>query len=395
MNMRPRRKPSSMPMRAAPKLAIQQLIDSKPDPAKIDKFLAGRSVPIVEGPSCTFIWRGEANGVSLRHWIFGLESANALARLPGTDLWYLTLDIPHGSRVEYKFEIHRHDRSEWIEDPLNPHRARDPFGANSVLQGEGYAVPDWVKPDPTSRPGLIEPFGFHSKAFGGMRTGKLYLPARFRKTRLYPLVVVHDGSDYVNFASMKTVLDNLIERLEIPDLIVAFTDSPDRIREYPNDERHARFLTEELLPDLTARLPLIDRPQARCLMGASFGAVAAFSTAYRYPGVWGRLLLQSGSFAFTDIGKTNRRGPLFDKVVEFVNQVRANPMAVSERIFMSCGVYESLIYENRSLVPLLDSTGMQVKFVEARDGHNWENWRDRLREGLSWLFPGPLMFIYE
>ena len=57
-------------------------------------------------------------------------------------------------------------------------------------------------------------------------------------------------------------------------------------------------------------------------MGASFGAVAVFSTARAaIPGFWGRLLLQSGSFAFTDIGKRNRRGPLFDRVVEFVNQL--------------------------------------------------------------------------
>ena len=130
-------------------------------------------------------------------------------------------------------------------------------------------------------------------------------------------------------------------------------------------------------------------------MGASFGGVAALSTAYRYPGFYGRLLLQSGSFAFTDIGRRNRRGPLFDRVVEFVNNFREKPSAISERVFVSCGVYESLIYENRSLVPLLDATGMQVKFVEARDGHNWENWRDRLREGMSWLFPGPLMMVYE
>ncbi len=38
---------------------------------------------------------------------------------------------------------------------------------------------------------------------------------------------------------------------------------------------------------------------------------------------------------------------------------------------------------------------MQVRFREANDGHNWENWRDRLREGLSWLFPGPLWHVYE
>ncbi|MBX3227916.1 MAG: DUF3327 domain-containing protein [Labilithrix sp.] len=382
--------PSSLP-----RLAIHELIGTKPTPEKIDKWLDGRTIPIVEGRSCTFIWRGEANAVNLRHWIFGLETANALARIEGTDLWYLTLEIPENSRVEYKFELVREKGFKWVEDPRNPNRARDPFGANSVLQSDGYAFPDWAKYDATSRPGYLEPFSFHSKAFGGMRSGKIYLPARFRKSRLYPILVVHDGTDYINFAAMKNVLDNLIERLEIPDMIVAFTDSPDRLREYANDERHAKFLTEELLVDLTKRLPIIDRPQSRCLMGASFGAVAAFSTATRYPGVWGRLLLQSGSFAFTDIGKTNRRGPLFDRIVEFMNEMRSEPKAVSERVFVSCGVYESLIYENRSLIPLLETTGMQVKFVEARDGHNWENWRDRLREGLSWLFPGPLMFIYE
>jgi len=375
-------------------LAIDELLAGSPDQGKVRAFLEGRKVPLVEGSSVTFLWEGQADGVSLRHWIYGLESSTSLVRVQNTDLWYLRLDIPHGSRVEYKYEIHRGGGSSWIEDPLNPNRARDPFGANSVLQGEGYQAPPWSNFDPTARPGALEPFAFDSQALG-RRNGLLYFPARFRRTRQYPLLVVHDGSDYVNYASMKTILDNLIHRLEIPDLIVAFTDSPDRLREYANNQAHARFLTEELVPDLAKRLPLIDRPQARGLMGASFGAVAAFSTAYRTPGFWGRLLLQSGSFAFTDIGTHNRRGPLFDGVVEFVNAYRKEPKAVSERVFMSCGVYESLIYENRTMLPLLSATGMEVRLVEARDGHNWENWRDRLREGLSWLFPGPLLFIYE
>jgi enterochelin esterase family protein len=206
--------------------------------------------------------------------------------------------------------------------------------------------------------------------------------------------VVHDGSDYVRYAGLKIVLDNLMDRAEIPDLVVALVDSPDRLREFANDPRHAHYLTDELVPFLERRLPLEGRPQGRCLMGASFGAVAALSTAWRRPGFYGRLLLQSGSFAFADIGDRNHRGPLFDPVVGFVNAFRSAPIAVSERMFVSCGTYESLIYENRSLVPVLQSTGMDVRYVEARDGHNWENWRDRLREGLSWLFPGPLLLIY-
>ena len=376
------------------RLAIDELLAAGPNGEKVTAFLAGRRMPIVEGSLVTFLWRGQADGVSLRHWIYGLESATSLNRVPNTDLWELKLDIPAQSRVEYKFEIHRNGGSEWIEDPLNPHRARDPFGANSVLQSEGYEAPAWARHDPTARPGSLDSFGYESR-FLGRRNAGLYLPARFRRSRQYPLLVVHDGSDYLNYANVRQILDNLIHRLEIPDLIVCFTDSPDRLREYANHEAHARYLTEELVPDLAARFPLIDRPQARGLMGASFGAVAAFATAYRFPDFWGRLLLQSGSFAFTDIGTRNRRGPLFDRVVEFVNRYREEPKAVSERVFMSCGVYESLIYENRSLLPLLRATGMEVRLVEARDGHNWENWRDRLREGLSFLFPGPLMFIYE
>jgi enterochelin esterase-like enzyme len=378
----------------AASLAIDALVEATPDGERIQSFLREHRFPIVEGTQVTFVWHGQADAVNLRHWIFGLETGSALARVPNTDLWYLTLEIPPRSRVEYKFEVHRGGGSTWVEDPLNPHRARDPFGANSVLQSEGYEAPLWSRPDPRARPGGLDTFSFDSKAFG-RRSGHLYLPARFRRTRQYPLLVVHDGSDYLKYTGLKTILDNLIHKLEIPELVVAFTDSPDRLKEYANDERHARFLTEELLPNLSARLPLLDRPQSRCLMGASFGAVASFSTACRYPGAWGRLLLQSGSFAFTDIGRSNRRGPLFDGIVTFMNEYREAPRAVSERVFLSCGVYESLIYENRSLVPILSATGMETRFVEARDGHNWENWRDRLREGLSWLFPGPLMFVYE
>lgn len=373
---------------------IDKLVSCWGDAKALREFMKDHSFPLVDGSQVTFVWFGHADGVSVRHWVFGLESATHLNRVPNTDIWALTLEIPPNSRVEYKFEVHRGANSEWIQDPLNPARAKDPFGANSVLQGAGYVTPDWTMKDPIARPGSLERFQVHSKHYGP-RGGLLYLPARFRRSRQYPLLVVHDGEDYLRFADMHTVLDNLIHRLEIPEMIVALFNSADRLNEYADDENHARFVSEELLPQISARFPLLDRPQDRCLMGASFGGIASFSTACRYPGLWGRLLLQSGSFAFTDIGRTNRRGPRFDRVVEFVNGYRAEPRAVSQRVFVSCGVYESLIYENRSLIPLLDATGMQVRFVEARDGHNWQNWRDRLREGLSWLFPGPLLFVYE
>jgi enterochelin esterase family protein len=377
-------------------LAIHQLEEKRRLTAKhIDAFIEEHDFPLVEGPCVTFVFRGEATRVLLQHFIYGLPTSQPFHRLRTTDLWYLVVEVPPNSRIEYKLNVARGQKHRWIRDPLNPHLARDPFGANSVVYSEGYEVPDWVEPDPEARPGAIEEHTLESEALGREVPYKLYLPARFRQSRRYPLLIVHDGDDYLRFSALQTVLDNLIHRLEIAPLVAALITSPRRLVEYADDPDHARFVAEELTPHLEDHWPLMAIPEGRGLMGASFGGVASLAAAWRYPGVYGRLLLQSGSFAFTDIGRQHGRGPAFDPVVEFVNAFRNQPGRPSEKVFVSCGTYESLIYENRSLVPLLQKTGMQVRFVEARDGHNWENWRDRLREGLSWLFPGPLWMVYE
>jgi enterochelin esterase-like enzyme len=377
------------------KLAINRLRERRPlEPGVIDRFLAGREVPIIEGTRCTFLYRGEASEVHLVHQIFGLPQRIPLRRLRGTDLWYVVLELPDGSRVEYQLEVTRGEQRERINDPLNPHLAHSPLGSSSVCYARGHEIPEWTRPDPESRPGSLTELVVPSRALRRSCRVTLYLPARFRRTARYPLLIVHDGGDYLTYAAAQTVLDNLIHRLDVAETIVAFVYPGDRLTEYANSAAHARYLTAELVPRLEAEYPLAGLPSARCLMGASFGAVAALSAAYRYPGTYGSLLLQSGSFVFTDIGN-DHGGPAFEPVVRFVNRYRAAPRRVADRVFVSCGVYEPLIVRNRSMIPTFEAAGMTVRYVEARDGHSWENWRDRLREGLSWIFPGPQKFYYE
>lgn len=375
--------------------AINQLVAGRPvSPETVETFLRENTFPLVEPGRVTFVWRGQADEVFLRCWISGLSTAQPLERLEGTDLWALAMDLPDGSRFEYKFEVVRSGERHLVLDALNEVHAQDPFGKNSVCQSHGYERPGWTLPDPDSRSGSLETLRIASRSFGEPREVQLYLPARFRKTRRYPVLVAHDGLDYLRFADFKTVLDNLIHRLEIPAMIVALTQSPDRMSEYTCNERHARFLGEELLPGLRRKLPISEAASDCGLLGSSLGAVASLHAAAQFPDTFGKLLLLSGTFAFSDLGH-HKKGPALDPVVDFVNGYRATPFPLAERIYMSCGIYESLIYENRSLLPVLQAQGMQVHFEEARDAHNWENWRDRLRLGLSWLFPGPLWMVYE
>jgi enterochelin esterase-like enzyme len=378
------------------KLAINRLRDRKPlDAAAVDRFLRRQQVPIIEGPRCTFLYRGEADEVFLVHQIFGLPNHLPLRRLRGTDLWYVVLELPAGSRVEYQLEVARGGQRERINDPLNPRVAHSPVGSSSVCYAYGHEIPDWTVFDPEARAGSLVEMVVPSRALRRDCRVTLYLPARFRRTARYPLLIVHDGGDYLTYASAKTVLDNLIHRLDVAEIVGAFVYPGDRLAEYANSAAHARYLTAELLPRLEAELPLAGRPSGRCLMGASFGAVAALSAAYRYPQVYGSLLVQSGSFVFTDIGQNHGGGPPFEPVVRFINRYRTAPRRVAGRMFVSCGVYEPLIVPNRSMVPVFEAAGMTVRYVEARDGHSWENWRDRLQEGLSWIFPGPQRYLYE
>jgi enterochelin esterase-like enzyme len=376
-----------------PQLA-QLMEHGTPSPEAVDAFLRDHAFPLVAPGNVTFVYRGAADEVILRRWISGFNTALPMQLLEGTELWALTMELPTGSRFEYKFEVVRDGARELLLDSLNDVVAHDPFGANSVCQGYGYHRPAWTLPDPEARSGSLVHLPVDSRVFEARREVKVYVPARFKPSRSYPLLVVHDGMDYLRYAELKTVLDNLIHRLEIPAMIVAMTQSPDRLVEYTGDPRHARFVAEELVPAVAAAFPLSEDPGMRGLMGASLGGVACLHAASLYPGVFGQLLLQSGSFAFSDLGH-HQKGPVFDPVVRFVNGYRKDPFVLARMIYLSCGIYESLIYENRSIVPLLQAQGMQVHFEEARDAHNWENWRDRLRNALTWLFPGPLWMDYE
>src|SRR5262249_56837278 len=110
------------------------------------------------------------------------------------------------------------------------------------------------------RPGGREELLIGGAAFGERRRVLLYSPARFRRSRRSPLVFVHDGLDYLQYTGLKTILDNLIHRLEIPEMVVAFANSPNRLHEYANAERHARWVPEEVFPFLEGRFPAVGHP---------------------------------------------------------------------------------------------------------------------------------------
>lgn len=369
-------------------LAERVTPDPEIRPTTLDRMVFEQGFPIVAEGVTTFAYRGNVDAVELLHFGFGLPENLRFQQLDDSNWWLLALSLPEATRLEYRLLITEGDHSYDTEDPLNPFEARNPFGQNSVCRSHGYAVPPWAQRDPEAHVGLQRSLSVPSEHLGRAVPITLYLPASFsmEPEHRYPLLVMHDGTDYLHYADAATVLDNLIHRGLTPEFVVAFCDPGERLVEYADDERHARFIVEELVPYLEGHLPLIGDRDHRCLGGASFGAVATLATAARFPDTFGRLLLQSGSFDGAGSDCMRRTDDLWKPVNEFVRRFVADPIKVTDKAFLSCGVYEPLICENRALRPILAASGTSVVLAEELDGHSWGCWRDTLGVGLPWLF---------
>lgn len=364
--------------------AIAALLGGGPPAADaVDSFLAFHDFPIAEPGAVTFAWRGEAERVELVRFVTGEERVPFLL-VPGSDLWLLRLPVADGGRFEYKLAIHRDGREDWILDAANPHRAGDPFGENSVCRTFGYREPAYARPNGAPA-GRIEPVEIASATFGEARQEQVYLPAAYDAKGIYPLIVIHDGADFVAYADLATSLDNLIHAGEIPPVIAALVQTRDRMGEYARGRRHARYIVRELLPALGARYPLSLEPRDRVLLGASLGAVASISTAFRYPGVFGGLVLKSGTFILDRRKLASRPHPVFHRTARLTRALTRAASLPDTRAFVSTGELEGLASESRALADFLQERGVDVLFKSAWDGHHWQNWRDQLRDGLTWV----------
>lgn len=363
------------------------LSGGQPSPDTITAFLRDRDFPLNEPGAVTFVWWGEAVHVDLVRWIKSGVDRVPFQPLAGTDLWLLRLPTEDGGRFEYKLAIGHHGGEHWIIDPLNPSRARDPFGENSVCRTFGYARPDWSLPKGAPA-GRIDTIHVPSEAFGEAREERLYLPHDYEAAPSLPLVVIHDGDDFVTYADLSVSLDNLIAAGDIPPVMAVLVQTDDRMGEYARGRRHARYIVQDLLPMLAEHGEISSRPEDRILLGASLGAVASLSTAFRYPGIFGGLVLQSGSFILDPRKLDDRPHPVFHQIARLVQVLRRAPELPKTRAFVSTGELEGLADENRALAGFLCERGVDVLFKSAWDGHHWHNWRDQLRDGLLWVL-GP------
>jgi len=352
----------------------------------------------------TFLWKGSAETRSvkliagpqiLRHF----KHLN-FVRLPRSDVWLLTLDVPTGWRVGYLLaenaDPHGFPKTA-RSDPLNPrHSEENPLAPGpvppliSVFETPGAPPEPWLRRHEGVPAGTVEIRRIYSRVLGSERTLMVYVPHGFgsfdgRIGSLY----LFDGEEYLRDMRIADVLDNLIgERRIAPLIVVMIQGGPDRSRdrELSCDANFTEFLTTELVPWVRSNYHVSEDPRRTIVGGVSLGGLEGAFAACRYPKLFGAVLAQSGSFWWRP------PSPGASKLSEpwMATQYATRPRQA--RFFLSVGRDEPAplgdnLIENRLMRDVLQTRGYQLKYEEIEGEHDWINWRLTLPDGLMFLDP--------
>jgi enterochelin esterase family protein len=195
----------------------------------------------------------------------------------------------------------------------------------------------------------------------------------------FPLLIVYDGSDYLQRGRLTTIVDNLIADKRIRPIAIAFLQNGKSRRnvEYFCSDATLSWLDEQILPLVRKQVRLVNlkaQPGAYGVLGASAGGLMSLYTGLRMPEIFGKVLCQSGVFSL--------HGRDF-AVVDLVRYEHARQI----KIWMDIGQFDDLLEDNRRMVALLNEKRYRVTYREFSGGHNYSVWRDDLWRGLEEMFP--------
>ncbi len=274
-----------------------------------------------------------------------------------------------------------------------------------AAKADDYTLGPDSLPHPGVPKGSVAKFTWdRSKIYPGTtRSYWIYVPAQYDASKPACLMVFLDGGGFASeTGAWRTpiVFDNLIQQRAMPVTIAVFVDpgvtpadSPAGQarfgRSYEYDalgDRNARFLVEEIIPEVAKQYKISSDPNDRGIAGSSSGGIAAFTAAWERPDALRRVMSFVGSF-------TNLRGG--DVYASLIRKMEAKPL----RVFLQDGSNDQNIYSgawylaNQSVASALGFAGYDVNFVVGTEGHNSKHGAAILPEALRWLwrdYPHPI-----
>jgi gluconolactonase len=260
-------------------------------------------------------------------------------------------------------------------------------------------------PDSQEQPGVpkgeVLKFTFeNSKVFPGTwREYWVYVPAQYTPDKPACVYVNQDGLQW----KANIVFDNLINKKEMPVTIGVFImhgrvraanaesalDRYNRSYEYDGlGDNYARFLLDELLPDVETKKTSDGRPirlskngNDRAIGGSSSGAICAFTAAWERPDAFSRVFSAIGTY----VGL--RGGHNYSTLIR-----KYEPKPI--RIFLQDGANDLNIYggdwwmANQAMERSLVFAGYEVQHIWGEGAHSGQHGLAIFPDAMRWLWKG-------
>ncbi|MFX0094065.1 MAG: alpha/beta hydrolase-fold protein [Candidatus Hodarchaeota archaeon] len=294
---------------------------------------------------------------------------NEMKRLDETEnFFYRSFKFEPTARLDYKFIVN----GEWILDPRNPNIMAGGYGSNSEL-----AMPQFVQPKEILFRSNIS-HGTLEELPDPWKNPKVqvYLPSNYSPTGNYPTVYFTDGTEYLNLASSKNILDNLIADKRLQPVIAVFVD-PKRKRStwYRCNLEYLIYL-DGLVRYIDDRYATNRSTNSRLHVGDSLGGLVSTYVALERPKTFKLVGCQSGAFwAGTDY--------------QILEKYQEAPSGLKLKCWFSAGRYEPVIHrDTKKIVSFCKEKGWITKAItQLYQGHSWGMWRFTLADLLEFFFP--------
>jgi enterochelin esterase-like enzyme len=272
------------------------------------------------------------------------------------------------------------------------------YEAGGARFGGGQLEVYETHPDARERAGvpkgiLTQMPSWSSRIFPGTtRDWWVYVPAQYNAANPAAVMVFQDGAGARQY--VVPVFDNLIAKGTIPITVGIFIEpggikAPRDNRSFEYDtlsDKYARFLLEEILPEVEKTVRLRRDAAGRAIAGQSSGAIAAFTVAWERPSEFSKVLSGIGSFTNIQSGKTLREGG--HNYAAMIRKAPRKPI----RVFMQDGANDldnqhgSWWLANQTLARSLAFAGYDYKFEQGQGFHSNSHIRAILPDALRWLW---------
>lgn len=231
---------------------------------------------------------------------------------------------------------------------------------------------------------------------GTVRDYWVYVPKQYDAAKPACVMVFQDGANYVKTNGeyrIPNVFDNLIARKELPVILGVFVNpgmipsadsggEPKKNRSFEYDslgDAYARFLLEEILPEVGKKYNLATSAASRAICGSSSGGICSFTVAWERPKEFSKVLSTIGSF--TDI----RGGYVYPFLIR-----KQTPKPI--RVFLQDGsndldnTYGNWPLANQTMAAALKFAKYDYQFVFGDGQHNGKHGGSIFPEAVKWLW---------